>query len=148
MQIHDVAKKAVVKVNAMAKKIRLCILRFILCGMSSSALANDGNKLLENCKAAVYLINERQFEKDGDQIKAGLCMGIVEGVGSTMVLLASGEDALDHKYRVCFPERGINTPQAVSVVVNYLVAHPKDLHHIDVMLVMAAFLDAYPCVYI
>ena len=140
-------RKKLSRGKAMAKKIRLCLLMFILCGMSSSALANDGNNLLENCKAAVYFINEGQFEKDGDQIKAGLCMGIVEGVGSTMVLFASGEDALDHKYRVCFPEHGINTPQAVSVVVNYLVNHPKDLHHMDVMLVMAAFLDAYPCVY-
>ena len=131
----------------MAKKIRLCLLMFILCGMSSSALANDGNNLLENCKAAVYFINEGQFEKDGDQIKAGLCMGIVEGVGSTMVLLASGEDALDHQYRVCFPEYGITNRQAVRVVVNFLVNHPKDLHKNEVALLMAAFWDAYPCKY-
>ena len=78
-------------------------------------------------------------------MRAGFCIGIVEGVGSTTALLVSGDDSIDHTYRVCFPEDGITTPQAVRVVVNYLVNHPKELHHMDVMLVMAAFLDAYPC---
>jgi len=126
------------------KKKSLCLVVVILCGMTSGVAA-DGNDLLKSCKAAEYFLNEGKFRKDGDQIAVGFCMGIVEGVGSTMALLVSGEDALDHTYSVCFPEYGINTPQAVRVVVNYLVNHPKDLHHMDVMLVMAAFLDAYPC---
>jgi hypothetical protein len=114
--------------------------------MSSSALA-DGNKLLKQCKAAERYMNEGQFKKDEDQIKVVFCMGIVEGVGSTMALLSSREDALDHKYRVCFPESGITNRQAVRVVVNFLVNHPKDLHKNEVALLMAAFWDAYPCKY-
>ena len=128
------------------KKILLCFLVVILCGMSSSALA-DGNELLKQCKAAEHYMNEGQFKKDEDQIKVVFCMGIVEGVGSTMALLSSREDALDHKYRVCFPEYGITNRQAVRVVVNYLVNHPKDLHKNEVALLMAAFWDAYPCKY-
>ena len=128
------------------KKILLCFLVVILCGMSSSALA-DGNELLKQCKAAEHYMNEGQFKKDEDQIKVVFCMGIVEGVGSTMALLSSREDALDRKYRVCFPEYGITNRQAVRVVVNFLVTHPKDLHKNDVALLMAAFWDAYPCKY-
>ena len=127
------------------KKILLCLVVVIPCGMSSIALA-DGNKLLEYCKAAEYYLNEGQFNKDGDQIKVGFCMGIVEGVGSTMDIL-SKDEALNNMYRVCFPEYGISNRQAVRVVVNYLSNHPKDMHHSDVMLVMVAFLDAYPCEY-
>jgi hypothetical protein len=128
------------------KKILLCFLVVILCGMSSSALA-DGNELLKQCKAAEHYMNEGQFKKDEDQIKVVFCMGIVEGVGSTMALLSSREDALDHKYRVCFPEYGITNRQAVRVVVDFLVNHPKDLHKNEVALLMAAFWDAYPCKY-
>ena len=128
------------------KKILLCFLVVIFCGMSSSALA-DGNELLKQCKAAEHYMNEGQFKKDEDQIKVVFCMGIVEGVGSTMALLSSREDALDHKYRVCFPEYGITNRQAVRVVVNFLVNHPKDLHKNEVALLMAAFWDAYPCKY-
>jgi hypothetical protein len=128
------------------KRILLCFLVLIFCGMSSSALA-DGNELLKQCKAAEHYMNGGQFKKDGDQIKVVFCMGIVEGVGSTMALLSNREDALDHKFRVCFPEYGITNRQAVRVVVNYLVNHPKDLHKNEVALLMAAFWDAYPCKY-
>jgi hypothetical protein len=44
-------RKKLSKGKAMAKKIILCLVLSILCGMSSSALADDGYKLLENCKA-------------------------------------------------------------------------------------------------
>ena len=81
------------------------------------------------------------------KLKLFFCMGIVEGVGSTMALLSSREDALDHKYRVCFPEYGITNRQAVRVVVDFLVNHPKDLHKNEVALLMAAFWDAYTCKY-
>jgi len=127
------------------KIIVLSLVAVILCGMSSSASA-DGKKLLEYCRAADYYLNEGEFNKEGDHIKAGFCMGIVEGVGSTMDIL-SKDEALSNVYRVCFPEDGITGHQAVRVVVKYLLNHPQDMHHSEVMLVMVAFLDAYPCEY-
>ena len=126
------------------KKILLCLLLVTLCLMSSSALA-DGNKLLKKCKAEEYILNEGQYNEIEDVLTSDFCLGIVQGVKNTMQALCSAEAGIGHKYRVCFPEGGITNGQAVRIVVKYLEEHPEDLHEHEVVLLMRAYYDAYPC---
>ena len=47
--------------------------------------------------------------------------------------------------KACFPEKGIDNGQATRVVVKYLKNNPALLHEDEVLLIILAFLEAYPC---
>lgn len=75
----------------------------------------------------------------------GECIGILQGVRTTMGLYEVGGDLpQDNLLRTCFPEAGISNGQAARIVTSYLKRNPADLHQDGVFLAIFAFLDAYP----
>lgn len=112
-------------------------------GAMAEDLANDGNYLLGNCTIAKRYMDETPVKAtEADFFRGGFCLGVVEGVRNTMLLL---ESLIDKSRRTCFPEKGINNGQAVRIVLKYLNEHPADLHQDQTYLALMAFRDAYHC---
>lgn len=99
----------------------------------------DGNKLLQQCIDAEHFLNTREVR---NELAIGACIGMVQGVRNTMLILDS---ALDQRLRLCWPEKGIDNGQAVRIVTQYLRNNPAKLHEDEVFLAMLAFRSAYPC---
>ncbi len=51
----------------------------------------------------------------------------------------------DQPSTVCFPEKGIKNDQGVRVVIKYLKDNPAKLHENEILLIMLAYANAYPC---
>jgi|SRR5208282_4142756 hypothetical protein len=80
----------------------------------------DGNELAMSCRAEV-----QGFD-------AGYCLGVVEGVMSTM--------------RACKQDRSVITlGEAADAVEKYLSSHPDKLNEREVVLARKALSKAYPC---
>lgn len=120
------------------KLLRCCSMLSALVFVPLPALA-DGNKLLENCKAAVTFMESKQLK---DEFKIGVCFGMIQGVRNTMINL---NNAVRMEYQLCWPENGISNGQAARIVVKYLEENPADLHKDEVLLAMGAFVNAYRC---
>lgn len=104
------------------------------------SLANaDGNELLVQCQDVERLLDSNTLEKP---FAVGVCLGLLRGVWSTMVILNTG---LDQGFRTCQPKTGIKGGQAARIVVRYLREHPEQLHEDAVFLSILAFQAAYPC---
>ena len=71
---------------------------------------------------------------------AGYCLGYVSGLGDGVVA-GAGQPPLR---RYCLPEI-IRKDQEVRVVEKFLREHPSRLHLKESVLVVAAFVDAWPC---
>jgi len=102
------------------------------------AMAGDGNELLRACKEVV---RDSDGERDTSGISIGYCLGLVNGVMSTMVTM---NEYLLSKEKTCFPE-GLINDQGARIVAKYLQEHPASLHRDGAFLAMAAFQNAYPC---
>ena len=104
------------------------------------SLANaDGNELLAQCQNVERYLDSEEVE---NTFAIGLCLGLLQGVRNTMVILNTG---LDQRLRTCWPKTGINNGQAARIVVRYLREHPEQLNKDEVLLSMLAFQAAYPC---
>lgn len=64
--------------------------------------------------------------------------------GGTVDSLLFLRESLPDGFKVCHP-KGVTSAQAVRVVVNYLQAHPQDLHQPFRILAMTALSQAWPC---
>lgn len=84
--------------------------------------------------------NDMGTAKSG--VQAGSCLGMVEGVRNTMLILNS---SLPEKMKICLPPTGIKNGQAVRVVVKYLNDNPEKLNEDSTLLTMLAIAHAYPC---
>ena len=118
---------------------KLCQLVLVTTGfllLSPQSYA-DGNKLLEQCISVERFLDSKTV---GDQLHIGICMGLVQGVRNTMLYMGN-----EGEIKACFPEKGIDNGQATRIVVNYLKKNPALLHEDEVLLIMAAFIEAYPC---
>ena len=107
---------------------------------SGGAAATDGNKLLSECQSAVRIAD--RGNSDADFANAGMCIGMVEGVRDTQIIL---QNQLPLAFRICFPENGLSTGQAVRVVAKYLHDNPAILDKTSAFLVLMSFQTAYPC---
>lgn len=109
------------------------------CFHSSDSVAGtnpDGNVLLESCKST--------DDPNPTDISRGLalyCLGLVQGVMNTHVLVARG---LGEKAMLCTPE-GVTTGQGVKIVKKYLDENPSKLHQDSTVLVTLALMNAFPC---
>lgn len=101
-------------------------------------LSADGNALLSSCRAALHASDNPREDLPTDLSDLYYCIGIVTGVGQTLVLVKS-------EYKTCFPEHGIANGQAARIVVKYLENHPQHLHLPAGALTFVAFEAAYPC---
>ena len=98
----------------------------------------DGNMLLDRCLQAQKLLNDQP----ANSLHVGYCMGIVEGVQRT---LSYSKQLGDRLILPCFPEEDIKNKQALRITIKYLKDHPENLHMNQVILLMKAFRDAFPC---
>lgn len=88
----------------------------------------DGNELLRWCS-----------DDEGREMEAW-CSGYIWGVTQTLQSWRVTEVG-----RSCdFPEE-MASGQAVRIVVTYLEKHPEELHEHELLLVMRAMSDAFPC---
>jgi hypothetical protein len=107
---------------------------------SGTAMAGDGNQLLEFCKATLRTIDGE--DKSNPTFGTGYCMGVV---GTTMDVLYGIGKELPVNYRACPPAGGISYGQGIRIVTKYLEDNPKSLHYESSVLTMAALRNAYPC---
>lgn len=95
--------------------------------------------MLNHCQEAERALDNQRV--DGDLLKVGLCLGLVEGVRNSLMILGarSGTPSVS-----CMPLT-LTNGQAVRVVLKYLRANPEALHQEKVVLVLLALVAAYPC---
>lgn len=115
-----------------------------LVGMLASgvAMASDGNDLLKSCKALLAATAKNPEPMNVGDFAQGACLGIIEGVRTTMVVLNGN---LSPELRTCFPPKGIINEQAIRIVVKYLEDNPAKLNEDRAVLTATAYNQAYPC---
>ncbi len=100
----------------------------------------DGNALAYQCQEAEkFLANGKM----SDRFYIGNCFGIVTGILQAMYVLQSDDPKA--VFKACFPKEGLQTKQAVGVVMNYLRNNRDLLNENAYVLVIAAFVKSYPC---
>ena len=73
------------------------------------------------------------------------CAHFIQGVVETSVFYERMMYTVSGNHIFCFPKKTLSTPQAILVTNEYLRKHPERLDSRGVVLIMAAFLEAYPC---
>ncbi|GEM_PF-6999800 len=114
---------------------------------------NDGNALQRECKTALEM-NEveevGELEEVEDEVGAGAlgrgsdmgqCLGLVSGVWHTHMMMV---DEFDSGSAFC-PTNSISAGEMARIVDQYLETHPVEMDQWDTVLVLRAFMLAYPC---
>jgi len=73
------------------------------------------------------------------------CAHFIQGVVEASVFYERMMYTVSGNHIFCFPKKTLSTPQAILVTNEYLKKHPEKIDFRGVILVMAAFLEAYPC---
>ena len=73
------------------------------------------------------------------------CFHYMQGVVESSVFYERMMHTVSGNHMFCFPKRTISTTQAILVTNEYIKRHPEKLDSRGVVLVMAAFLEAYSC---
>jgi Rap1a immunity proteins len=143
---------------------RLAIVPFMACLLLSfeaqGGLLDSGSTLLPACKKYVQLIDGAKDMSTSDAADGLACesyvVGFNDGVRSALRIAATKAYGLNKTVRwtqdersarlgnYCLPE-GMQTGQAVRVVVKYMEAHPENLHRQPFIVVDSALRDAFPC---
>jgi hypothetical protein len=108
--------------------MRTLICTLMVLGWAGTALAGDGNRLLEICKAP-----------EGSLSRSN-CLGYVTGISDALIDLAAMGTL---KVYPCLP-RVVTAVQLADVVVKYVSENPKDRSYTGSSLVIGALLDAWP----
>lgn len=110
--------------------------------LASGGAIADGNELLADCQKALKNKDEGRSGSMGD----GYCLGLINGVGSTMDALSpqlKPNPLLKKTGETCMP--ALSNGQSARIVTKYLQDHPASLHLGAAYLTMLALQDAYPC---
>lgn len=107
----------------------MVLMVFAIPARAEERSSNDGNELLSSCQAMVRIFDDH--DNKADYCLAGNCLGLVRGVGYACP-------------KVCITH-GVNTMQAVRVVVKYLQDHPEKLNLDNVVFIQDALTKAFPC---
>lgn len=117
---------------------------------------NDGQALQRECATALRMAEteppvDGETPTDGDESSAvdpveqgydiGQCLGLVSAVWHTHMMMV---DEFDGRAAFC-PSVTISSGEMARIVDLYLQAHPAELTDWDTVLVLRAFIDAYPC---
>ncbi len=114
---------------------------------------NDGTALQRECETALRAADRgpdsspdpTADEEELDDVERGYhmgqCLGLVSGVWHTHMLMV---DEFAGDIAFC-PSRTISTGQMARLVSRYLQVHPGELGEWDTVLILRAFMDAYPC---
>jgi Rap1a immunity proteins len=100
----------------------------------------DGNTLLRRCSAHLRY-NDSGTISQNSLIDAVFCQGYALG----MIEMHLSYRTLKTTIPLFCPPDGLQTLQAIRVVVRYLQAHPEHLHWSGGVLATLALGDAFPC---
>ena len=106
---------------------------------------NDGHALARECGAAIVRADGGPVDPERDEMERGSdmgqCLGLVTGVWHTHMIMVDdfgGRDAF------CATEV-VSAGRMARIVDAYLRDHPGELDLWDTVLIMRAFVDAFPC---
>ena len=120
----------------MTKTILAFLIFFVLAGQLV-CYANDGNTLLEHCKAAVQKIDGKN---NVSLVRVGYCYGYIQGLIDMNTLnQGSGMSSV-----FCLPQT-ISNGQIARALFEYLQTHPERLHEYGGVLAVEAYMEAFPC---
>lgn len=105
-----------------------------LTGMASHAVT--GNELLRQCRETERLMEDSRSRVD--QLSAGYCIGLVEGIKNTLTMVSSQAKTN------CMPASATNE-QAVRIVLKHLRNNPERLHLDGSVLVIESLGNAFTC---
>ena len=104
----------------------------------------DGNVLLNKCDEAIKYIENRNAPHI-DISAVNFCVGFISGVNEMHTAFVKSVTCFDPPV-YCAPI-SVSSEQLVKNVVNFLRAHPEDLHFHGSFLTLSALKKAYPCDY-
>lgn len=108
---------------------------------------NDGNALQRECQTALARNDEEEAEDEpgagalGRGSDMGQCLGLVSGVWHTHMMMV---DEFDSRSAFC-PVSSISAGEMARIVDRYLETHPVEMDQWDTVLILRAFILAYPC---
>jgi hypothetical protein len=116
--------------------------------MAFGEMKSDGNELLSNCKAFIDLASLDSKIKSNDLITiqgSGKCVGLLQGVSKMNRWYEIYLKNQTHENPLfCIPD-GVTLGQKTLVVIKYLTEYPELLHEPDTVLIIKAFMQAFPC---
>lgn len=127
-------------------KILMTLLLFFVAsvGVAGENDVMDGRTLQSLC--ADYQQAKSAGTLPDDSVKPYMkCAHFIQGVVETSVFYERMMYTVSGNHIFCFPKKTLSTPQAILVANEYLKKHPEKLDSRGVVLVMAAFLETYPC---
>jgi len=133
-------------IGSMGKTIGALVIGLIL--LSSHTAFCDGNELLSQCNIAIAIVDDAKGSSDPtNSAYMGFCFGLMSGVTGLNRYYQNLYDQIEYKgiLLFCIPEPGIKTGQAARIAIKYMNEHPERLHENEVVLLVTAFLEAYPC---
>jgi hypothetical protein len=108
---------------------------------------NDGTALQRECKTALKMNEVEEVEDEpgagalGRGSDMGQCLGLVSGVWHTHMMMV---DEFDSGSAFC-PTNSISAGEMARIVDHYLETHPVEMDQWDTVLILRAFMLAYPC---
>ncbi len=118
----------------------------------ANTTANNGEALLKECSAYLQLKDHLRNEdgEKADSVDANACLNYMYGVVDVLYyyipfFILEKKD-LEEKatHNICLPEK-FDIDDAIRVVVNYLEDHEDDLAWHQMMLVLWALQEEFPC---
>lgn len=106
---------------------------------------NDGNALARECGAAISQADGGPVDPDRDEMERGSdmgqCLGLVTGVWHTHMIMV---DDFGGREAFCATET-ISAGRMARIVDAYLEENPAELTMWDTVLILRAFVNAFPC---
>ncbi|MCY4600909.1 MAG: Rap1a/Tai family immunity protein [Acidobacteria bacterium] len=106
---------------------------------------NDGNALARECGAAINQADGGPVDPEREEMERGSdmgqCLGLVTGVWHTHMIMV---DDFGGREAFCATEQ-VSAGRMARIVDAYLQTHPAELDSWDTVLIMRAFVDAFPC---
>ena len=106
---------------------------------------NDGNALARECGAAINQADGGPVDPESDEMERGSdmgqCLGLVNGVWHTHMIMV---DDFGSSEAFCATET-VSAGRMARIVDAYLKDNPAELTMWDTVLILRAFVDAFPC---
>jgi len=132
--------------GSMGKTIGSLIIGIIL--LSPNTALSDGNELLSQCNTAIAILEGAKESSDpNDAAYLGYCFGLLGGVTGLNRYYQNlyGQIEYEGILLFCIPESGMGNGQAARIAVKYMREHPERLHENAVVILVTAFMEAFPC---
>ena len=139
--MHDeLAKGIQTKMKKLA--FSLFVLFLFIASATSVKAEIDGNMLLQNCNEAVRFMQNKNVPSP-NYSAVNFCVGYISGVNDLHTTFIRSVACFDPPV-FCNPQP-TEIEQLVKIVVEFLKAHPEDLHFQGSVLTVSALKEAFPC---